>query len=248
MEHGFTIGHLLFPHEHGQEALAAEGFQLIPIFHSGIAILILIGLILAARRNMALSSGDVLPSQRMTVQNFFEMIIGWMAGFMKEIIGPTWQTYVPLVISLWVYILINNFLGLVPYFEPPTSNYNTTVGLATVVFFATHYYGVKAHGISYLKHFIGPALHMPWYLKYSPVTLIVLAIELIGHFARIISLSIRLVANMFADHTVIAIFLALLAPLIPSIFMGIGIIVCILQAFIFSILAIIYIALAVHEE
>ncbi len=248
MEHGFTIGHLLFPHEHMPTALISPGFQWIPIFHSGVVVLVLVGMILACRRSMALTSHDVLPQESMSVQNFFEMIIGWMTGFMRDIIGPTWRTYVSLVISIWVYILVNNFLGLIPYLEPPTSNYNTTISLALVVFIATHYYGLKAHGIAYLKHFAGPALQMPWYLKYSPLLLIMIAIELIGHFARIISLSIRLVANMIADHTVISIFLLLLAPFVPSIFMGIGIIVCILQAFIFSMLTIIYIALAIQEE
>lgn len=247
MGHGVTIGRLLFPNEHVPEGLAATGFQWIPVFHSALVVLLFAGLIMAVRRNMVLSSGDILPVEKMNAQNFFEMIIGWMVGFMKDIIGPTYRTYIPLVISLWVYILINNFLGLIPYLEPPTSNYNTTIAMAIVVFIATHYYGTKAHGIAYLKHFFGPALKMPWYLKY-PLAPIIAVIELIGHFARILSLSIRLVANMVADHTVISIFLLLLAPLIPSIFMGIGIIVCILQAFIFAMLTIIYISLAVHEE
>jgi len=103
----------------------------------------------------------------------------------------------------------------------------------------THIYGVKVHGIGYLKQFTGPV----WWL--APL---MIPIEMIGHLARVLSLSIRLFGNMFADHQVVALFLVLVAPLVPSVFMGLGILVMVIQAFIFSILSVVYFAMAVGEE
>ena len=109
----------------------------------------------------------------------------------------------------------------------------------TVVFFATQYYGFRAHGIKYLKQFVGP---VPWLAP------LMIPIELIGHLARVLSLSVRLLGNMFADHMVISIFLMLVAPFVPLAFMALGVLVSVVQAFIFSILSVTYFAIAVSEE
>jgi F-type H+-transporting ATPase subunit a len=123
--------------------------------------------------------------------------------------------------------------------EPSTANVNTNMAMAVVVFVLTHYYGMRVHGLSYLKHFLGPV----WWL--SPL---MLPIELIGHFARLLSLSIRLFGNMFADHMVVSNFLLLVAPFVPVVFMGLGVLVCVLQAFIFSMLSAVYFSMAIAEE
>jgi len=171
--------------------------------------------------------------------------VEYIVGLMRDVIGPKYRAYVPLVAGLWIWIMLENFFGLIPYLAPPTDNVNTTASMAIIVFLATHYYGIKVHGFKYIHHFLSPIWPpTPILIIMSPLYLV---IELIGHFARVLSLSIRLFANMFADHTVISIFLMLTAPFIPAIFMGIGVIVCLLQAFIFSLLTIIYISLAVHE-
>jgi len=171
----------------------------------------------------------------------------FIMGLMSDIIGPHYRNYVPLVLGIWFYILFANLFGLLPFFSPPTDKWSITISMAIVVFCATHYYGIKAHGIGYFKHFISPV--WPPNFLFILISPLYLVIELIGHFARIVSLSIRLMANMTADHIVVGIFLMLTAPLIPAIFTGLGVIVCFLQAFIFAILATIYFALATaHEE
>jgi len=117
---------------------------------------------------------------------------------------------------------------------------NITVGLAVVIFLSTHYYGVKEHGIAYFKHFLGPV----WWM--API---MLPIEIVSHLARPLSLSLRLFGNITGDHLVVGIFLGLVPFVVPSIFYGLGVFVSFMQAFIFTVLSMIYISGAVaHEE
>jgi F-type H+-transporting ATPase subunit a len=136
---------------------------------------------------------------------------------------------------------IQDQLGLVPGFLPPTDNLNTTVACALVVFFATHYYGVRTYGIKYLKHFLGPVLWL------APL---MIPIEIISHLARVLSLSMRLFGNIMADHMLLSLTLA--APLILPLFLSplsmvLGVFVSLIQTFIFILLSMIYISLAVEE-
>jgi F-type H+-transporting ATPase subunit a len=108
------------------------------------------------------------------------------------------------------------------------------------VFVLTHYYGVKEHGLSYFKHFLGPSLAL------APL---MLPIELISHFARPMSLAVRLMGNMMADHKVVMSFFALVPILVPLPFMLLGLLVCLIQALVFCTLAMVYIGMAIeHEE
>jgi F-type H+-transporting ATPase subunit a len=242
--HGFSIAGLLFPH-HGDWPLYGLFFQPVPIFHAVLVLILLMGTVFAFRRQLVTAGGDILPRESFDFRNLFELLVEYIVGLMRDIIGPKYRTYVPLVAGLWIWILFQNFFGLLPYLSPPTDNVNTTLSMAVIVFLATHYYGIKVHGFKYIHHFLSPV--WPPTVVLILISPFYLVIELIGHVARILSLSIRLFANMFADHTVISIFLMLTAPFVPSIFMGMGVIVCLLQAFIFSLLTIIYISLAVHE-
>jgi F-type H+-transporting ATPase subunit a len=246
MPHGFSFATLLFGLEPEEGGLIASHLQPTPLFHALLSTLILLVLVLVARSAVLGKGDDLLPDPGLTVRNFFEGMIQFILGLMEDIIGPHYRRYVPLIMGLWFYILFANLFGLLPFFGPATDKWSVTISMAIVVFLATHFYGVQAHGIGYFKHFISPVwppTMVLWIL--SPIYLV---IEVIGHFARILSLSIRLMANMMADHTVVTIFLFLLAPLVPAMFTGLGIIVCFLQAFIFAVLAIIYIALATAHE
>ena len=133
-----------------------------------------------------------------------------------------------------------------PGFQPPTANLNTTLALALPVFFATHFFGVKEHGLAYFKHFFGPILK--WYAL--PLMAIMLLIEIISHLARPLSLSLRLLGNMYGDHQVFAVFMGLLAvPLIyPIPILALGLVVCIVQTLVFCLLSMVYIGLAVAHE
>jgi F-type H+-transporting ATPase subunit a len=121
---------------------------------------------------------------------------------------------------------------------------NTTLALAIVVFFATHYLGIRAHGLPYFKHFVGPIHHPAAF----PLWCLMLPIEIIGHLARVASLSIRLMGNMMADHTVLGIFLVLVPFVLPIPIQILGLLVALVQTFVFLILTVVYLSMAVAHD
>ncbi len=247
MPHGFTIATLLLGPAKTVNKLFGGPVQWTPLFHAFLSTLLLLLLVLLVRSRVMRKGDDVLPDEGPTLQNVAEGLMQFMMRLMEDILGPDYRKYVPIVLGLWFYILFANMFGLLPYFAPATDKWSVTISMAIVVFVLTHVYGVQAHGLGYFKHFVSPV--WPPNILFIIMAPIYFVIETIGHFARILSLSIRLMANMTADHTVVTIFLMLLAPLVPAFFTGLGIIVCFLQAFIFAILATIYFSLAVsHEE
>ncbi len=196
-----------------------------------------------AFRQMALTSTAeaIIPSDRLTLRNIFELFTEMILKFLDDIIGPRGKEFLPLVGTLGFFILFSNLLGLVPGFLPPTDNLNTTVACALVIFFATHYYGIKAHGVKYIKHFLGPVPLI------APLFII---IEVISHLARVLSLSMRLFGNIMADHMLLS--LTLMAPLILPLFLSplsmfLGVFVSLIQTLIFTVLSMIYISLAIEE-
>jgi F-type H+-transporting ATPase subunit a len=196
-----------------------------------------------AFRQMALHSSteSIIPSDRLTLRNIFELFTEMILKFLDDIIGPRGREFLPLIGTLGFFILFSNLLGLVPGFLPPTDNLNTTVACALVVFIATHYYGIKAHGVKYIKHFLGPVPLL------SPLFFI---IEVISHLARVLSLSMRLFGNIMADHMLLS--LTLMAPLVLPLFLSplsmfLGVFVSLIQTFIFILLSMIYISLAIEE-
>ena len=172
-------------------------------------------------------------------QNFFEAVIGGIEDFMVGVTGEEGRYLFPLIGTLAFFILTSNYMGMVPGMFAPTSNVNTTVACALIVVLYTHVVGVKFHGPKYVKHFMGPI----WWL--APLIFVV---EVIGHCARVLSLSIRLFGNIFGEELVLAILMLLaglyLAPL-PIMFLGLftgGV-----QAFIFCLLSMMYFAGAIEE-
>lgn len=197
-----------------------------------------------AFRKMALRpvTGALVPSERFTLRNAFELFTEIILKFLDDIIGHRGREFLPIIGTLGFFILFSNLLGLVPGFLPPTDNLNTTVACALVVFFATHYFGLKAHGFKYLKHFLGPVLWL------SPLFVI---IEVISHLARVLSLSMRLFGNIMADHMLLSLTLitpSLLVLFLPPLAMFMGVFVSLIQTFIFMLLSMVYISLAIEEE
>jgi F-type H+-transporting ATPase subunit a len=182
----------------------------------------------------------VIPDPRFTLRNLFELILGFLSQLAEDIIGHHYKKYIPLLGTCFLFILFMNLIGLIPGFLPPTQKMNITVGLALVIFLSTHYFGVRENGLAYFKHFLGP---MWWMFP------IMLPIEIISHLARPMSLSLRLFGNITGDHAVVAGFMALIPIVVPSVFMGLGVFVSFMQAFIFTVLSMIYISGAVtHAE
>lgn len=165
-------------------------------------------------------------------QNFFEVVIDGLESFMVEISGPEGRFFFPYIATIFLFIFISNLIGLVPGFFSPTANLNTTLALALCTFVFTHIIGIRFHGVKYIKHFTGSV----WWL-----TPLMLPIEIIGHFARIMSLSVRLFGNIFGKEMVLGILFGLaglyLAPL-PILFLGI--LVSFIQALVFMLLSIMY--------
>ncbi len=165
-------------------------------------------------------------------QNVFEVLIGGLENFMVEITGPEGRAFFPFIATVFFFILVSNLIGLIPGFFSPTANLNTTLGLALCTFIYTHVLGIKYHGAKYIKHFFGPV----WWL--APL---MFPIELIGHLARVMSLSVRLFGNIFGKETVLTILFLLaglyLAPL-PILFLGL--LVSFIQAVVFMLLSTMY--------
>ncbi len=183
----------------------------------------------------------IVPPRTMNLRNVFEITAESVYGMVEGAMGEhNAARFFPLIGTLWLFILLNNLIGLIPGFVAPTDTLKTNVGIALMVFLLTHYYGVKEHGLSYFKHFLGPSLAL------APL---MLPIELISHVARPMSLSVRLMGNMMADHKVVMAFFGLVPFLIPIPFMLLGLLVCVVQALVFCTLTMVYIGMAIeHEE
>ncbi len=177
-------------------------------------------------------------------QNFIETIVETFLKLAEDNIGHHWgKTLFPLIGTLFMFILLCNFMGLIPGFASPTSNINTNAAMAIPVFLATHYYGIKVHGIKYLNHFLGPIRS----IFALPLMILMFVIEFIGHLVRPVTLSVRLFGNMVAKHIILLV-LATLAPwIIPTLILALGTLVSFIQAFVFVLLTTLYLAGAVEE-
>ncbi len=194
------------------------------VIYSWVVIALIVGLAALATKGI-----QMVPSK---AQNISELIVSSMEEFMVDITGEEGRWLFPLAGTVFLYVFISNLIGLVPGFFPPTANLNTTASCALVVFFATHIIGIKYHGAKYIKHFMGPV----WWM--SPL---IFVIEIIGHLARILSLSFRLFGNMMGHEIVLAILFGLAGAFFaPLPIMALGVFVSFVQGFVFFLLTIIY--------
>jgi F-type H+-transporting ATPase subunit a len=173
------------------------------------------------------------------LQQVFEGAHGFIEGQSREIIGHHSEEFTSFLVTLAFFILISNLIGLIPGFESPTAVPIVPLGCALVAFIYYQAHGFKHHGIAYLKHFAGPI---------PALAPLMIPIELISHLARVLSLTIRLYANMFAGDMVTLVFFSLVPIGLPVIFIGMHIGVSFLQTYIFVLLTTVYLAGAVAEE
>lgn len=182
----------------------------------------------------------LVPQKKLTLSGLFEFMVASLLKLMRDVMGERADRYFPLIGSLFIYLLFSNLLGLIPGFLPPTENVNTNLACALVVFVYYNVVGIKEQGIkNYIKHMAGPIIWL------APL---MLAIEIISHLVRPASLSIRLFGNITGDHLVLEIFSNLVPLVVPIIFMLLGIFVSFIQAFVFTLLSMVYIALATEHE
>ena len=202
------------------------------IIYTWFTMLLLLGLGYLASRSVSL-----VPTG---AQNVFELIVGSLEEFMVEITGEEGRAFFPFIGTLFLFILFCNLMGLVPGFFSATANINTPLSMALCTFIFTHYLGVKYHGVKYIKHFLGP---IPWLAP------LFFPIEVIGHIARVLSLTLRLFGNIMGEDLVIAILLLLAGKFIaPVVLMSsLAVFTSTVQAFIFTLLSMMYFAGSMEE-
>jgi F-type H+-transporting ATPase subunit a len=173
------------------------------------------------------------------VQHLAEMTHEFVSEQGEQIIGHGSERFVSYLTALLLFILLANLMGIIPGLESPTANAVVPLGFALVTFIYYHYHGVRENGFAYIKQFLGPV----WWLY--PL---LLPIEIISHCARVLSLTVRLYANMFAGDLVTLAFFSLVPIGIPLIFLGLHLGVAVVQAYVFFLLAAIYLSLAVAHD
>lgn len=229
MEHPFTWVSII------------PGLKLLPE-HTATATLVIAGLLVwawAARRQLRAAADPVVPDGTLTTRNTLEIFVEWFVGFIEGLLGPKGRRYLDLYATFFLFILTANLVGLLPGFVPPTSNFNVTFALGVLSFLLYNYYGFRAKGAGYLKHFLGPI----WWLVF-----LLLPLEIIDNLVRPVSLALRLFGNMTGDHLVLEIFTGLTKIGVPVMFYALGAFVSLIQAFVFTILSIIYLSLALEEH
>ncbi len=192
--------------------------------------LLLIGISLFAARGLKLVPGRF--------QNFLEVAVGGLRDTVRNTMGDEGMRFFSLIATLFIFILIANLGDIIPGMYSPTANINTNASMALIVFLLTHIVGIKVHGIKYVKQFVGPI----WIM--APL---MIPIELIGHLARPLSLTVRLFGNIFGEDLVLFILLLLAPFLIPMPMLALMIFTALIQAFVFTLLAMMYISGAMEE-
>ncbi len=210
---------------------------------ASLVMLLLIGFALLANRSLASARADgdaLIPDERMTIRNIAELFVGGVLSIGEGVLGKRAAQYVPLFGSFFIFILLANLIGLVPGFSPPTSDFNVTFALGAAAFLGYNAIGIADQGIvNYAKHFVGPI----WWLAVLMVPL-----ELIDNLVRPVSLALRLFGNMTGDHLVLEIFTDLTRVVIPVAFYFLGAFVSLIQAFVFTLLTVIYVSLALGHD
>lgn len=206
----------------------------------GIAVLVLI-LGMVATLKLKSAGDSTVPEATLTYRNFFDIVAERLYGLCENVMGEhAAEQFFPVIATLFIFIFSCNLIGLVPGLLPPTENMNVTLAAGIFVFLYYNYHGLRANGLAYLKHFMGPV----WYL--APLMLV---IELVSHIFRPVSLALRLRGNMMGDHAVLGVFLSLVPyQLIPVIFYGLGVFVSFIQAFVFCLLTMVYINLSIAHD
>ncbi len=217
----------------------------IAIFNSWAVALFLVVLALFARRGLAAAraAGGTLqyvPADNLGARNlleiFTESIFNLAHGMLptKDAKRHFW-----LIGGLFIYILFGNLLGVIPGGLPFTDNLNNNLAMALTVFVVFNVAGIARNGFGYIKHMAGPVWWLGW---------LILPIELVGIAVRPLSLSLRLMGNIYGDHMVFGVMSDMVPVIVPSLFLGLGIFVSFLQAFVFTLLTIIYISLSLGDE
>jgi F-type H+-transporting ATPase subunit a len=185
---------------------------------------------------LAVYGGRHLQERPSRWQAVAEWGIGGLSGLVEEMTGESGRRYLPLVATIGLFVLVANLMSVLPDVEAPTASISTPAALAVIVFFSVHYFGVRELGVvGYLKTFAQPSV-------------LILPMNLLGHLTRTFSLAIRLFGNMLSHQIIVAVLLVVLPLIVPALLEIFGLFIAVLQAYIFTILTVVYIAGAVRAE
>jgi F-type H+-transporting ATPase subunit a len=194
---------------------------------------------MAARAKLGTGETAVVPASRLSIRGIFEVLTEFIRGVVDVVIGEHGYDFIPLFASVFTFVLVNNLVGVIPGMAPATENLNTTLAMGVFIFIFYNFHGLKENGWGHIKHLFGPVLWL------GPLMFV---IELISHLVRPVSLGLRLANVMRGDHTVVGIFLDLVPIALPIPFYLLGIFVCFVQAFVFTLLSMVYVAMATAHD
>ncbi|MEK2689434.1 F0F1 ATP synthase subunit A [Bdellovibrio sp. GT3] len=222
------------------QLIPGVGLEYYHVATLAVATVATIGVGLMARASLGKGETAVLPADKFSVRGIFEMLTEMMSGLADMVIGEHGKHYVPFFTSVFFFIVFNNLIGMIPGMTPATENINTTFGFGILMFLFYNFQGVKENGpIAYLKHFMGPVIFL------APLMFV---IEIVSHLVRPFSLGLRLANVMMGDHTVLSVFLDLVPIGVPIPFYIMGLFVCFVQAFVFTLLSMVYVAFAIAHD
>jgi len=194
---------------------------------------------IASKISLGKGEAAIRPVGRFSLRGFFELFTESIATLTTMVVGEKGLVFVPLFAATFFFIFVNNIVGLMPGMTPITDNINSTVAFGVFSFIAYNVYGLKEHGMAYFKQFMGPLIWL------APLMVV---IELVSHLVRPISLGLRLQGNMMGDHIVLGIFTELVPYGVPVLFYFLGMFVCMMQAFVFTMLTMIYVSMAISHD
>ncbi|MCY4381306.1 MAG: F0F1 ATP synthase subunit A [Proteobacteria bacterium] len=223
--------------------------KFVPLLSGLFSVILLAIIALRYKRHVdhVISHGQIEPLGRFSLEVITETICDFMHNLGRDLFHSDNSPYTHLMTALFFFILITNLTGLCPFLPPASGDFSANLGVALVVFCLYNFWGVRTQGfLSYIKHFSGPKVPIPIIGLLLPVLLFV--IEIISHGFRPVSLSLRLMGNIFGDHMLVGVFTGMGLWIVPSILLFFGVLVSLVQAFVFSLLSGIYVALAVSSD
>jgi F-type H+-transporting ATPase subunit a len=200
--------------------------------------IVLIGLYF--KRSLAKDGDNLMPSGKFSLRHLIEAGLDVVYGLAKDNCGPKYRNFLPLLAALFFFILFCNMSGLIPGLPPPTENMSHNLAMGIVVFLVYNYAGIKEHGgLGYLKTFMGPLL---------AIAPLFFCIEMVSHAARPASLALRLAGNIFGDHMLLGVMTGMTVLVAPSFLMFFGLLVAVIQSFVFTLLTAIYVSMAISHD
>jgi F-type H+-transporting ATPase subunit a len=204
-----------------------------------LGICLVFGIYFKSSVEKSLKENSIIPQGRFNLRTMAEMILSFIDELTSEQCGKFYKFFFPLLLSIFLFILVSNLSGLVPGFPPFTENFSANLVIGLSVFLCYNIAGIYEHRASYLKQFAGP------FIALAPLFLV---LETISHLARPLSLSFRLTANIYGDHLLLSIFSGLVPFLVPSFLLFFGLLVAVIQSFVFTMLTGIYVNMAISHD